>query len=425
MDELRDKLTTLHTLMQSSNLQDILNTGRTIYRHPLILCDLTHRVLAITEEPSIQHQPWLEITAHGGIPLDKVSEPATLDCYRCSAKTGKAQVQPSAHGEPPMLRRALCAGNKMIGYLDSPCYSGDGFTELDQSVFDLIADLCSLCMERDGGYGQVPDNMLEFFLSDLLEGRMTSEPLIEERLRYFHFPLRVPLTILSAQPLGDQLYSISQLKDICNRLTAAFPLFTCIAYNNQIKCIIPDTASNTLKPGQLKALEDTLRAERLIAGVSRPLESLKDFAAFNRQAEKALELGRLLRPEQPLHFYDNMSVFYVLELCSGHLDLIRLVHSAIYTLAEYDRLHETNLLESLEAYLRCHMSIPDAANRLSIHRNTMSYRVNKINELVDLDLDNSETVFHLLFSYHVLEYYSATVMKDQQAQKQRRPHGLG
>ena len=54
----------------------------------------------------------------------------------------------------------------------------------------------------------------------------------------------------------------------------------------------------------------------------------------------------------------------------------------------------------------------------------MSYRVNKINELIDVDLDNSETVFHLLFSYHVLEYYSATVMKDQQMQKQRRPQGL-
>ena len=119
-----------------------------------------------------------------------------------------------------------------------------------------------------------------------------------------------------------------------------------------------------------------------------------------------------------------MAVFYALELCSDQIDSIHLVHSAIYTLAEYDRAHETNLLESLEAYLRCHMSIPDAANCLSIHRNTMSYRVNKINELIDVDLDNSETVFHLLFSYHVLEYYSATVMKDQQAQKQRRPQGL-
>lgn len=424
MDVLQDKLTILHTLMQSKNLQDILDTGRTMYRHPLILCDLTHRVLAITDEPEITHKPWREIVAHGGIPLDKVSEAATLDCYRRSAETKKAQVQPSTHGEPPMLRRALCAGNKMIGYLDSPCYCDTDFTELDHSTFDLIADLCGLCMERDGGYGQVPDNMLEFFLSDLMEGRLTSEPLIEERLRYFHFPLHTPLTILSARLLDEKLTSVSILKDICLRLAAAFPLFTCFSYNDQIKCIIPPGAEGALSRSKVKKLEDTLRAEHLIAGVSRPLEALKDFAAFNRQSEKALELGHLLRPETPLHFYDNMAVFYALELCSDQIDSIHLVHSAIYTLAEYDRAHETNLLESLEAYLRCHMSIPDAANCLSIHRNTMSYRVNKINELIDVDLDNSETVFHLLFSYHVLEYYSATVMKDQQAQKQRRPQGL-
>lgn len=64
MDVLQDKLTVLHTLMQSKSLQDILNTGRTMYRHPLILCDLTHRVLAITDEPDIRHKPWLEIAAH-------------------------------------------------------------------------------------------------------------------------------------------------------------------------------------------------------------------------------------------------------------------------------------------------------------------------------------------------------------------------
>ena len=57
MDVLQDKLTVLHTLMQSKSLQDILNTGRTMYRHPLILCDLTHRVLALTDEPAGDRRP--------------------------------------------------------------------------------------------------------------------------------------------------------------------------------------------------------------------------------------------------------------------------------------------------------------------------------------------------------------------------------
>lgn len=186
-----------------------------------------------------------------------------------------------------MLRRALCAGNKMIGYLDSPCYGDTDFTELDHSIFDLIADLCGLCMERDGGYGQVPDNMLEFFLTDLMEGRLTNEPLIEERLRYFHFPLHTPLTILSARLLDEELPSVSRLKDICLCLTAAFPLFTCFSYNDQIKCIIPPGAEGVLSRSMVKKLEDTLRAEHLIAGVSRPLEALKDFAVFNRQSENS------------------------------------------------------------------------------------------------------------------------------------------
>ena len=423
MDRLQDQMQLLHNLLSCKELQDILNTGRSVYPHPLILCDLTHRVLAITDEPEIDHAPWKEIHAKGGIPLDKVGEPATLDCYRRSMELGCGQVQPSKHGEPMMLRRALGSGKQIIGYLDSPCYSADHFSEYDHSLFNVIADLCNLRMQKDGSYHQSPENVMEFFITDLMAGRITNEHLIEERFKYFHWNLRTPLYIITARHIytGSEPPPISVLQNIRERVAAEFPLFTTFLYGDQIKCIVPDSASGALDRTKIKKLETLLRKEGLVAGISRPLRHLKEFSIFNLQSEKALELGLLLRPKTALHFYDNMVVFHALEYCSSQIDAITLVHSATYTLAEYDREHQTNLLESLEAYLRCNMSVPDAANMLSIHRNTMTYRINKIRELVDVDLDNSETAFHLLFSYHVLEYYSATVMKDISEQHLRKP----
>lgn len=413
----------LHKLLSCKSLQDILNTGRCIYPHPLILCDLTHRVLAITDEPQIEHAPWKEITANGGIPLDKVSEPATLDCYRKSLELGCGQVQPSKYGEPTMLRRALGSGNKIIGYLDSPCYTSNRFSEYEHSLFNVIADLCNLRMQKDGSYHQSPENVMEFFITDLMAGRITNEHLIEERFKYFHWNLRTPLHIITASYSCEDSARppISTLQSICERVAMEFPLFTTFLYGDQIKCIVPEIASSALESGKIRKLEALLRRENLTAGVSRPLLHLRDFSVFNQQSEKALELGLLLRPNNVLHFYDNMVVFHALDYCASQIDTITLVHSATYTLAEYDREHQTNLLESLEAYLRCNMSIPDAAGRLSIHRNTMNYRLNKIRELVDLDLDNSETAFHLLFSYHILEHYSATVVKDIREQHRRKP----
>lgn len=423
MDNLQAHAQLLHKLLSCKDLQDILDAGRQVYPHPLILCDLTHRVLAITEEPDIDHAPWKEIRSSGGIPLDKVGEPATMECYRRSMELGCGQVQPSKYGEPPMLRRALGSDKQIIGYLDSPRYSGEQFTEYDHSLFNVIADLCHLRMQKEGSYHQAPENVMEFFLADLMAGRITNEHLIAERFRHFQWNLRTPLYIITARYIHPdaQRPPISVLQGIRERIATEFPLFTTFLYGDQIKCIVPDSPSGTFDRTKIKKLEALLTKENLVAGISRPLQNLKEFSLFNRQSEKALELGLLLRPRTTLYFYDNMAVFHALEYCSSQIDTIALVHSATYTLAEYDREHQTNLLESLEAYLCCNMSTPDAANLLSIHRNTMNYRLNKIQELVDLDFDNSETVFHLLFSYHVLEYYSATVERDIREQHLRKP----
>lgn len=422
MEPLTEQLKLLHHLMACKDLQALLNAGRRLYQHPLILCDLTYKVIAITEEPELDHAPWKEITAMGGIPLSHTREPATIECYRRSMELGRAQVELSPQGAPPMLRRALCSGSKVIGYLNSPCYKNAAFTEEDGVLFDVIADLCALRMEREHNYVQAPEDMLSFFVSDLLEGRITDERLIEERFRFFHWNLRPPLCIVTLQCLvqGDWPSDLL-LQSLCQQTKEFFPLSTVFVYGKQIKVLMPAAGMSALEHANRKALTNSLKKENLAAGVSRPFERVGDLAAFNLQSEKALELGLTFRPGQPLNFYDDLSVFHVLELCGAQTDIMALCHSAIYILGEYDRLHESNLLETMEVYLRCHMSIPEAANQLSIHRNTMGYRINRINELVEIDLNDSETVFHLLLSFHVLEFYSATVARDQEEQRKRKP----
>jgi sugar diacid utilization regulator len=412
----------LHSLFNCKSLQTILDTGRTLYPHPLILCDLTHRLLAITKEPNLNNPPWNEIISTGGIPLDWVNQMITNPCYRRSIDTGMAQLDDSGDGSPIMLRRALSSDGKIIGYLDSPCYRDSPFTEEEKSYFDLIADLCTLRMEKDHNYMESPENMLEFFISDLLEGRIVDERIIEAKFRNFNWNFKTPFHIMTVRyNCGEEWPSNLILQDVCQRLSAAIPLATVFVCGRNLKVLIPPTAASILSLPRRKDLVAILEREQLSAGVSRPCQCLANFAEFNIQSEKALELGTLLRKDNCVFYYDDYAIFHTLDLCSGATDLMRLCHSAIYTLAEYDHEHETNLLTTLEAYLLCHLSIPDAANMLSIHRNSMSYRIKKIYGLLNIDLESSETLFHLLFSYHILEYYSATVMRDQEEQRRRMP----
>ncbi|WP_095175908.1 MULTISPECIES: helix-turn-helix domain-containing protein [Blautia] len=54
-------------------------------------------------------------------------------------------------------------------------------------------------------------------------------------------------------------------------------------------------------------------------------------------------------------------------------------------------------------YLKCACSRSATANRLYVHRNTVAYQLNKIQEILDIDLDDGEACLQLYLSYKICE----------------------
>jgi PucR family transcriptional regulator, purine catabolism regulatory protein len=59
-------------------------------------------------------------------------------------------------------------------------------------------------------------------------------------------------------------------------------------------------------------------------------------------------------------------------------------------LVEYDRRTGQNLLETLEAYFACHGNLSQTAQRLQLHRNSLLYRIGRIQEIGGVALEDPE-----------------------------------
>ena len=70
-------------------------------------------------------------------------------------------------------------------------------------------------------------------------------------------------------------------------------------------------------------------------------------------------------------------------------------------LLKQDEENETELAETLYAYLICERNISAAADYLYIHRNTMTYRLKKIESLVNIDYDDPKERQYLIISYEM------------------------
>lgn len=65
------------------------------------------------------------------------------------------------------------------------------------------------------------------------------------------------------------------------------------------------------------------------------------------------------------------------------------------------RIH-TSLYETLREYLECERNYVRTAERLFIHRNTLLYRLKRINDLTNLDLDDADVRLHIQLSYRLI-----------------------
>ena len=78
------------------------------------------------------------------------------------------------------------------------------------------------------------------------------------------------------------------------------------------------------------------------------------------------------------------------------------------SLINADRVNSGNLCETLEKYLNCNCNAKSTAEYMYLHRNTLNYRLNKIREILETDLDDLDTCMKLKMAFMIRNYRKLT-----------------
>ncbi len=139
------------------------------------------------------------------------------------------------------------------------------------------------------------------------------------------------------------------------------------------------------------------RATRIAPGIGRlgaGLEGLRDSV---RQALDACALGSRLNDRPGPYHYDDLGLYRLLaglhHPASGpaRAEVQRFHTETLGALLQYDGEHDADLVRTLAVYFGENGNTSRAAERLSVHRNTLSYRLRRIVEITGLDLEDPET----------------------------------
>lgn len=83
----------------------------------------------------------------------------------------------------------------------------------------------------------------------------------------------------------------------------------------------------------------------------------------------------------------------------GSSDLQGLLHPAIDRLAKYDRENQADFLHTLEIYLDNDCNAQKCGRLLFLHRNSLVYRIRRIQEIAGCDLSNPHERAYLRISF--------------------------
>jgi Regulator of polyketide synthase expression len=140
----------------------------------------------------------------------------------------------------------------------------------------------------------------------------------------------------------------------------------------------------------------------LYIGISEQATTADKFRECYDRALKAVELGLLLGEKKRRFYYSDYAVFHLWQMLSEYSDLSQYCHPAVPRLLEYDRSHRTDFSKTLQVFLRHNGNMSSTAETLSIHRASLLYRIEKLQELLDIDLNDVKTRNYLYASFQMM-----------------------
>jgi purine catabolism regulator len=290
----------------------------------------------------------------------------------------------------------IVSGDRARGYV-SVVGAPDELDMLDKLTAEHGAAACALEMAKAKAISEAKKSLRGNFLEGLLAGRL-SEKEIERLAGRLDHDTSCRHAIMTFNWDGERVPSLRRLESPLNLLLSSHnqPALTHI-YSAEHVCVFqalkPDDEDMNSALDLARRLRDHLRAEfpnvALRAGISGPANGINEWPVVYRQSVQALELARRLKLDSVVDF-GSMGIYQLLTQLEELPVLQRFCREIMGPLVDYDAQHRSSLVQTIGAYFDHHGNISQTAEALYIHRNTLLYRLERIQELTGQRLDEAD-----------------------------------
>lgn len=160
-----------------------------------------------------------------------------------------------------------------------------------------------------------------------------------------------------------------------------------------------------------RSINDTLLSEfyfNAVIGIGTCVTGIKELAHSFKEAQVALEVGKVFDTEKTIISYENLGIARLIyQLPTTLCDMFL---KEVFKRGSIESLDQETLF-TIQKFFENNLNVSETSRKLFVHRNTLVYRLEKIKKLTGLDLREFEDAIVFKVALMVKKYLNASPTK--------------
>ncbi|MDB5098231.1 MAG: sugar diacid utilization regulator [Cyanobacteria bacterium RYN_339] len=367
----------------------------------LLIEDKQFNLLAYAQAGSATDPALDELIANKGTPvtlMKKWEEDGTLKALR---KDKLPVTIPSEKaGHPSRTIYPVVVSGEVFGFFS--VLTTAAMTDHDRLIIDNGITAIAIELLKQKGATESEQKMKRDFFRDLLIANTAAmTETLRRRATYLGTPLTSQYWVINVE--FDDVKNDDILPDDINRLVGI--LNSLLSFRQAVVVNQAQGASilYPVKEGQptldkirhlAKAIHQKVTSASptwsVSIGVGQQYPDLMSVPKAYKEAQHALKIGRSTNGPGAITFFAELGIYRMLLQFAQSQDPNEFFCEPLQRLIEYNQQTDKELVKTIAAFLECNGNLTETSNKLFIHRNTLKYRLERIRDITQIDLDDSE-----------------------------------
>lgn len=377
--------------------QSIVDIGNELISVPMAMMDINHQILAISK--NCEHTDRL---------LFSMSHGYGYNFLNIINRSNPTLEEVSLQGVCEVINNI--SGNRVRVYrINKDAYSSFfiGFHKPDRQefhpadilLFDYFVQILEQMVAVYEKNQSNRDSDFAIFMEELILNPEHPKDFVKKHMETFRISPSQMWQILCIKFTNYLQFRTTYHYEIMNQIRQIIPHCHCTLINSNIAVLLDGSTDISQ---YLNMLQYLLVTNDAVCVCSSPYTNLEQTRQVWNQLKFIFEQKGADNDSNVL-FYKDYYQEHCLSILHRHFPEQTLYHSALYKIQGFDIQNHTDYLPTLICYLQNNCSMNTTADILEIHRNSLLYRIRKIEELLGFEIADSLERIPMLFSSFMIQ----------------------